>query len=636
MAEHEQSTGSAFYGGGNQMSDDPGNIINEYLTLVREKLPEVIADDVITELESYMLETARDQGKDGQITVESAKKVVAQFGAADEYRFSMLPETIPEEDIPIEIKQDQGEKEQKKVEPAEDPPKVPGVDPTTSYQTFFIKSLILTIVWASLVSIIPMMFIPSWVLGIQLMFIIIPIAIVTVILLVQTYYLKGEKTILWKRSYPEWSIVQTLVTLPENAIPEAGTNLNRLDIIASAIGLLIFAPTTLVWSHPISTLTAIPAVFLLGARIKLIVRKLDEDKEPLEKAKQEFVVNLSLLIILESSIYWFFNMYQQWNPFLFFIGPSILIYILLFGPVLLFQLVVGTQNLWWKTEEQFATVEIVAREESVPTEEKDSPKQDLKIGVVSKGFRMFFGISGRLLLFLSVPLLVRFLTAPNIGDIYGDPIPGFTLIAIFLAVILVIGYCIGRKLMTKFLGSSTFIGTRTRLEAIIDFGISCYLLGSIIAFTASLHSIGILQYLTLSASDIFAESYNLGSVVVGIEFTAIIFAITGLPVRIIGNILEFCSERKYIAAMRIQDSSMILFATLALFCTSYYIKYIVTGNSHLINFFFLMYLLIAVYLAYQMVASGMKIEEICEQKEKAISEKSQKVQSMSNNTTMAN
>ena len=72
-----------------------------------------------------------------------------------------------------------------------------------------------------------------------------------------------------------------------------------------------------------------------------------------------------------------------------------MIYILLFGPVLLFQLVVGTQNLWWKTEEQFATVEIVAREESVPTEEKDSPKQDLKIGVVSKGFRMFFGISGK-------------------------------------------------------------------------------------------------------------------------------------------------------------------------------------------------------------------------------------------------
>ncbi|MCK4568380.1 MAG: hypothetical protein KAU48_13825, partial [Candidatus Thorarchaeota archaeon] len=66
------------------MSNDPANIIDEYLALIREKLPESIADDVITELETYMMETARDQGEDGQITVESAKKVVAQFGAPGE------------------------------------------------------------------------------------------------------------------------------------------------------------------------------------------------------------------------------------------------------------------------------------------------------------------------------------------------------------------------------------------------------------------------------------------------------------------------------------------------------------------------------------------------------------------------
>jgi len=86
------------------VTDDPSSIINEYLELIREKLPESIAGDVITELETYMLEAARDQGDNNEITLESAKKVVAQFGApgevADEYRYSMLPETIPEEDIP--------------------------------------------------------------------------------------------------------------------------------------------------------------------------------------------------------------------------------------------------------------------------------------------------------------------------------------------------------------------------------------------------------------------------------------------------------------------------------------------------------------------------------------------------------
>ena len=60
MARYERSTGSALYGGGNKVSDDPSIIINEYLELIREKLPESIADDVITELETYMLETARD------------------------------------------------------------------------------------------------------------------------------------------------------------------------------------------------------------------------------------------------------------------------------------------------------------------------------------------------------------------------------------------------------------------------------------------------------------------------------------------------------------------------------------------------------------------------------------------------
>ena len=140
----------------------------------------------------------------------------------------------------------------------------------------------------------------------------------------------------------------------------------------------------------------------------------------------------------------------------------------------------------------------------------------------------------------------------------------------------------------------------------------------------------------LDASEIFEVSYNLGSIVVGLQVTAILLAFTGLPVRIIGNILEFWSERKHIAAMRIQDSSMILFVALALFATSYYFGYIVTGNVHLMNFFYLMHFLIAGYLSYQMVSSGMKIEEITEQKERVISEKSQRIHSMNNNTTMVN
>ena len=621
------------------MSDDPASIINEYLALVREKLPESIADDVITELESYMLETASDQGEDGQITVESAKKVVAQFGApgevADEYRFSMLPETIPEQDIPPEIKQEAVE-EPKIVEPEEQVPKVQGVDPTTSYSMFFIKSLLLTIFWATLASIIPFMFVPYWALGLQLIFIIIPVLCVIVFLLVQTFYLKGKKTILWKRSYPDWSIFQTLVTLPENSIPEAGVNITRLDTVVSLIGAFIFASTILQWNHPIGYMIGIPAAILFIARIKIASRKLDEDKDPYEKSRLEFGVNLSLLVLLESSLYWLFTMHGPWGwyPILYFVGPFILTFVILFGPVLLFQLLVGAQNLWWKTEEQPAQIESESKEESI--EEEDSIRNEAKRGIASKGLSMFIGITGRLVLFSSLPFLLRLLLQPNVPYSNWEPLPSFVLMAVLIAGVVVIGYCIVRGLMIHFFNSSTFVGTRTRLEAIIDLGISCYILAGIVAFTTHLQSIDILHFLMQYSSEIFEVSYTLGSLVVGIQVTAILLAFTGLPVRIIGNILEFWSERKHIAAMRIQDSSIILFVALALFATGDYFRYIVTGSIGLINFYYLMYFLIAGYLAYQMVASGMKIEEISEQKEKVISEKSEKVHSINNNTSITN
>jgi len=638
MAKLKRAVDTTYYGGGNPMSDDPANIINEYLALVREKLPNSIADDVITELETYMLETAADLGDNGQITLESAKKVVAQFGApgevADEYRFSMLPETIPEGDIPSEIKQKITE-EPKIVEPKEQAPKMQGVDPTTTYSMFFTKSLILTIFWASLASIIPLMFIPYWTLGVQLIFILIPVLCVTTFLLAQTFYLKGKKTILWKRSYPDWSIFQTLVTLPENSIPEAGTKLIRLDIISSFIGVLVFAPTIFQWNHPFGYIIGIPAAILLIARIKLAVRKLDEDKDPYEKSRLEFGVNLSLLVFLESSIYWLFDsMHAPWYyyPFLFGMGPFIATFVVILTPVLLFQLLVGAQNLWWKTEKQ--------SEDSEDVNDENHSEQSLKIGFVSKGLRMFISIVGRLFLFISIPFLVHFFLIPRNVGVYGTinngVLTGYTLIAVFVAAISVCAYSIGRRLMVQFMKSSTFIGTRSRIESIIDIAISCYLLAGLSAITTMSYPLDFVHRQLLYFSDVFNTSYTLGGIAVGIEVTAILLAFIGLPVRILGDILEFWSKRKFIAILRIQDSSTILFTAITLLATNVYITYVVTGNYFLINMIFLLYLLIAVYLAYQMVASGMKIEEIKEEREKVISEKSQKVLSMNKNTTMAN
>ncbi len=57
--------------------------IEEYVHLVRRYLPESIADDVSSELSSYLTEMARDLGQ-GLVSEESAKKAIARFGAPAE------------------------------------------------------------------------------------------------------------------------------------------------------------------------------------------------------------------------------------------------------------------------------------------------------------------------------------------------------------------------------------------------------------------------------------------------------------------------------------------------------------------------------------------------------------------------
>jgi hypothetical protein len=98
LAKLERSVNASDKGGWIEMTEEPERVIEEYLALVNEHLPESISEDVITELRTYMFETALDLGN-GELTAQSAKKVVAQFGApsevAEEYKYSMLPETLP-------------------------------------------------------------------------------------------------------------------------------------------------------------------------------------------------------------------------------------------------------------------------------------------------------------------------------------------------------------------------------------------------------------------------------------------------------------------------------------------------------------------------------------------------------------
>ncbi len=101
MAGLEQSAIASFGGGWTQMKDDPMTIIETYLDLVRSHLPGEIAEEIISELSSYIVEAAQEIGQ-GTITTHSAKMAVSKFGApskvAEEYRSSMLLESLEAEE----------------------------------------------------------------------------------------------------------------------------------------------------------------------------------------------------------------------------------------------------------------------------------------------------------------------------------------------------------------------------------------------------------------------------------------------------------------------------------------------------------------------------------------------------------
>ncbi|TFG99740.1 hypothetical protein E4H12_01705, partial [Candidatus Thorarchaeota archaeon] len=339
------------------MNEDPTRIIEEYLTLVREKLPDSIAEDVVSELELYMLETARDQGVDGQITFESAKKVVAQFGApgevADEYRFSMLPESIPEEDIPKEIAQEPIASEQ---QVSKDEPIIRkvGVDPTVSHISFFNKSVFLSIMWATIITAATTLIGPIWTTIWYLILIVGQVLIVVGILFVRYLDLKRNNVILWKRSYPDWSKLQIFVTLPENGLPSYGKKRIFFDIIVSFIGLLSLTPMIFFGNNPwFIVFIGIPATVLFIARILISVRKLNDERNPCEKARLEFGINLSLLTILDSSFFWLFGYhYYDFNQFSGISTFLIVVFVLLGGAFLLLEVLMEAQNLWWKTEKK--------------------------------------------------------------------------------------------------------------------------------------------------------------------------------------------------------------------------------------------------------------------------------------------
>ena len=595
------------------MSNDGVRIIEEYLQLVREKLPESIADDVITELETYMMETATEFGESGQITTDSAKKVVAQFGApgevADEYKFSMLPETIPKDDILQEIIHDFKEQEvdQRITETKETPNKELGVDPTTSYSTFFFKTLTLTIICVLILSTITLFvgpvgnwyWLPNW----QFIMFAIETCLVVLILLGQTMILKRNRKILWKRSYPEWSTLQKLMTLPENSFPEGSNFTRKIDMLVTLAGFLLCAPMVLQWYQGWIVLVGILALSLFSLRLIMIHGKMNVENDPYKNSRAEFIINSTLLITLNTAVYWMFAAgIGPYGSNIQWILPILVIFTPLFGSLLLLQIVMGIQNLWWKTE----------KESESQRSESDIGKEILIEKIPDAAGKLFAEVILGLIIFNLAPIyLSATLDSAYVFYQFQSRMAGLFISIAFSGILLIFYFLVRYGMISKF-DSKRIIGQRTRGEALIDAIVSSSIL-ILAGVMFLLYSYTELEY-NIPLYQAQLGSYLFAYTMTTLEFLQPILLCLGLLFRIVGDSMEFVKVWKRKAISWIKQSGILLIASITILIAIDYFKYIAFDAWYLqYEMMYWTFVPLVVFLCFQVSASSLKLKMIKEE-----------------------
>ena len=569
------------------MTDEPITVIEEYLALVNEHLPRSISEDVITELRTYMVETARDLGE-GEITLHSAKKVVAQFGApsevAKEYKYSMLPETIPSESVvhldEKQIPKQEGEPQLEVEEPE------PRKDPTASPLGAFLQGISIAFVWAILVVLVSTLTGPIWLQPWATLTIVCQFWIVLLGLGALTFLLKRRKTILWKRSYPEWSSIQRFLTLPENVVKEPRDALTVVDILGSLVGIVIFLMSSSFSPTPLYIpLIVFPASATLLAKALYGGKRLSS-QDSTSYVKGEFVSTFAALLLIDSSQIWLTSYYYHSSYYLFM--AIFMSYSLLWGSVLLFQVVTRSGDLWWDVDDS---------EPIVSTDETEKLVSRTKNVAGSTILRLI----GWIILFTIIPTYCLMVSQTSTT-------PGFAAggIAVFLGPVFlspVIVYYLFRRWRIKSGNSKCIIGERTRFEALGDLAASAYLF---IGFVSS----SLLMLQPNHPSELYQIVYHDygydGLLFFAIGYISVqLLLLLGLGVRIIGNSLEF-TNRKIAATESIMVSGRILIFTLSLRVGID----LISSNYILLPFtIYPWVLLLAILIAFQVEISKLKIRE---------------------------
>lgn len=571
------------------MTEEPDRVIEEYLDLVKEHLPESISEEVITELRTYMVETACDLGG-GEITMQSAKKVVAKFGApsevAEEYKFSMLPETIPVSTSDVKsIKKQKEEHEELK----------PRRDPTASYMEVLLQGVSIAFVCSVLVLLASTPLGPIWLstdsvvaLSTQFMLVVLGFAVLV-------YHRKREKTILWNRSYPEWPVKQRFLTLPENMFKEASDTFLAIDIFGALTGVGLFFLSSLFSPSPYYIpVIGVPSIVILLTKAYYSGKRLGAPN-PMMNIKTEVTSTFAALVWIDSSQIWFRGtVVEAAFPFRMLLG----IFSIVWGAVLLLQLVARAGDFWWDTDTSETTLLAGERDDLIQS---------------TRGFagKTFLRLVGWVTLFTLIPTYCL-LIAENVGTPWFAPLwIAFFFGPIFLSPVMV--YFIYRRWRLKEKTSKSVIGRRSRLEAVGDLLMSIYLLGSFVAdfliWTNPDNLFEQYRFVFFDFGDPGASYYLIGYV------SSHILLLVGLAFRVVGNSLEFGSDRSN-ASEFMAASGRILIVTLSLRVGIDIISQNSISSfmilSHAILFPFIFYpvvLLLVVTIAFQVETSRLKLHE---------------------------
>jgi hypothetical protein len=314
-------------------------------------------------------------------------------------------------------------------------------------------------------------------------------------------------------------------------------------------------------------------------------------QDPTGYIKGEFALTFAALLLIDSSRIWLTNFYR--DDFSSFMA-TFLIFILLWGSVLLFQLVIRSGELWWDVDDSEPADSVKGDEKLVQRTKNVAGSTILRL----IGWITLFTVIPTYGLIVSVTVYTPWFAPPWIAVFFGP---------IFLSPVVL--YYVFRRWRIKGGKSKSIFGERSRAEALVDLAISIFVL---IGFMPSGFFPHILMWLE---SYILSYNYSLvirdlgtsGALIFGVGYvSSYLLLMVALSIRIIGDCLEFKNSRKTMASEAIMMSGSILILTLSLRVGVVLLSY------DYILFPFIIYpaiLLLIVLIGFQVETTRLKLRE---------------------------